>query len=106
MLIQDKNNIILIITLFCFSILLLSGCSEKKESERDQKIVVTISVKDAVFVNGEKVDVDSLAVRLHELSVGKNTNIILAPDPEAGPGTIEKVQRAIRLYKYVPDQDN
>jgi hypothetical protein len=45
------------------------------------------------------VPIDSLEMRLKEIGVTKQTNISILPDPEAGAGTVEEVQRRVRVFK-------
>jgi biopolymer transport protein ExbD len=86
------------IALVCFSLCTLISCSAKDSSKSDT-IIITISVKDEIFVNGDPVSPDSLRFKLKELAARGDHNIRIVPDPEAGMGIIDKVQRTVSLYK-------
>ena len=79
-------------------LVLIFGCSGNQHESADS-IKITISVKDEIMVNADTVSIDSLELKLRELGATSETNIRIFPDPEAGAGTIERVQRKIRLYK-------
>jgi len=100
------KNILFIVIFVSFCLSVLSSCSEDGEKRNSKEIVVTISIKDEIFVNGEQVSIDSLVHELQEMGVSAGTFIKIAPDPEAGPGTIDKVQRTIRLFKSSSPQNN
>lgn len=92
------KNLILKFLLFQGILLFSIGCAEdKRKSSAD--ITITISVKDEVVVNSDTVSIDSLESKLAQLGVTDQTNIKVVPDPEAGAGTIDRVQRTIRIVK-------
>lgn len=83
--------------LIFFMIVVFVSCSGKKEN--NEPIKITISVKDVIVVNADTVAIDSLTATLKELGVTKSTDIRIVPDPEAGQGTIDQVQRTVRIFQ-------
>jgi biopolymer transport protein ExbD len=78
--------------------LLTCACTEVDKNSVPE-VVITISVKNEITVNADTVSMDSLDMKLKEIGVTKKTNIRITPDPEAGAGTIEAVQRKVRVFK-------
>jgi len=79
-------------------ILMIFNCSELDE-ETDRTVKITISVRDEIIVNKDTVSIDTLHAKLKQLGITRGINIRVIPDPEAGPATIEKVQRMVGLFK-------
>jgi hypothetical protein len=92
------NQKVLPVLLILFLPCLVITCSDEPRNSVSE-VTVTISVTDDVVVNGDTVAIDSLEMKLSELGATSRTNIRVVPDPEAGAGTIERVQRKIRVYK-------
>jgi biopolymer transport protein ExbD len=87
------------VILFILILLILAyGCSGDR-SDSGKEITVNISANNTIVVEADTVALDSLAWKLKELGVTKNTRIRVNPHPVAGAATVEKVQRIISVVK-------
>ena len=78
--------------------LMLYTCTDKKQ-KASPEVVIRISVKNEITVNGDTVSIDSLESKFEDIGATYQSNIKILPDPEAGAATVEKVQRRTRVYK-------
>jgi len=63
------------------------------------KLIAVSVILILFFACSDNNALENLETKLKELGVTRGNYIRLEPDPEAGAGTIERVQRKIRVYQ-------
>jgi biopolymer transport protein ExbD len=92
--------------LMMINIGLMSYACTDSEQGSSPKVIITITVNNEITVNADTISIDSLEAKLKDIGATNKTNIRIMPDPEAGAGTIEKVQRRVRVFKQSQQYKN